>query len=241
MKRIASAIFALATMVGGAEAATYTFDPSEGQFTQGVDNQGGWSNASTLTTSSSKPSYYIGATTATPTAGRNNFFTFYLGRLDLSNQQVISATLQLQKNSYAGITSSETVEFFDVTTAPSILNNPSGFSTAIYNDLGSGKSYGSLAFLPALNTTQELLTIPLTTAALADITAAAGGYFSIGGTCTTCSLSPAQRLFVGSNATGIQQLTLVTAPVPEPSEWASLVAGLFVVGFMAKRRRGLRS
>jgi hypothetical protein len=38
---------------------------------------------------------------------------------------------------------------------------------------------------------------------------------------------------------GIRQLTLVTAPIPEPAEWTMLIAGLLVIGFIARRRREL--
>jgi hypothetical protein len=243
MKRIALAIFVLSMMVAGAHAATYTFDTSEQQFTAGADNQGGWyDNYSSQT---DDRFYWVGVrSSALGAQNRRNFFTFHLGRLDLSNEQVVSASLQISRYGYVSGDPSETVHFFDVTTPPDVLNNAVGSNQGIYVDLGSGKSYGAVEILktmsPPLGQIGDAVDVSLNAAALADITAAAGGYFSIGGSCTTCAGSY-QVVFAGGESYGIQQLTLVTAPVPEPSEWAMLVAGLALVGFIARRREELHS
>ena len=81
---------------------------------------------------------------------------------------------------------------------------------AIFNDLGSGVQYASIGVPPY----DDPMVITLNAAALADINAAAGGFFSIGGTLTPGST------------------------VPEPGTIA--LAGLALVGFAVKFRR-LRS
>lgn len=41
------------------------------------------------------------------------------------------------------------------------------------------------------------------------------------------------------SAGGIYQIQMATAPIPEPSEWMMMLAGLILVGFMVKRRSEL--
>jgi hypothetical protein len=162
-----------------------------------------------------------------------NFFSFNLASLNLSNQQIVSATLQLRKYSYGGSDPSETVQFFDVSTAASVLNNNTGTSVPIFNDLGSGASYGSVAVTSGGITT-DTVSVSLNGAALAAIAGSAGGYFSIGGSCTTCSTG--QNVFAASSATGDQLLVIQTAPVPEPSTYAMLGIGLAALAFLRRRK-----
>jgi hypothetical protein len=76
---------------------------------------------------------------------------------------------------------------FDVTTNAAALNTSTNAQVMIdaFNDLGTGSSYGS--FDVDVETTgnparlSEVLSFPLNAAALSDINASAGGYFSIGG------------------------------------------------------------
>ncbi len=67
---------------------------------------------------------------------------------------------------------------WDVTTSAAVLNANDGTSSAIFKDLASGIHYGEVSVGPY----PFLLEIPLNAAAIADINAAAGGFFSIGGT-----------------------------------------------------------
>ena len=50
-----------------------------------------------------------------------------------------------------------TVEFFDVSTEVSTLNNNAGTSAAVYNDLGSGTSYGTVPVNSPSNSTVSSL------------------------------------------------------------------------------------
>lgn len=45
-----------------------------------------------------------------------------------------------------------------------------------------------------------------------------------------------QGLFAAQAGMGVDNVTLVAAPVPEPGEWAMMIAGLAVAGFAARRR-----
>ena len=228
--RIACALFAVAAFAGSAQAATYTFDTSSGAFTPGYDNQGWWSP--TLVNQDTVTNY---ATGYTSTSAIRNFFSFNLASLDLSNQQIVSATLEVRKNGYTSPDLSETVQLFDVSTAANVLNSNTGASAAIFADLGSGKSYGSVV-IPQAGVTTDIISVSLGSAALADIAGAAGGYFSIGGSCITCS-SPGQNVFSTGSSTGVQRLVLETiSAVPEPSSYALLGIGLAALAFLRRRK-----
>ena len=224
--RMACMLFALSAFAGGAQAATYTFDT--------LTNLGNWS--ATQANADGNTNYAVGNSAGTLW---RNFFTFDLASLNLSNQQIVSATLQLRKWWYTGSDPSETVDFYDVSTLPEVLNFNQGSSAAIYNDLGSGTPYGSVG-VPRLgsigeNSTGDTINVSLNSAALANIGAAVGGYFSIGGTCPSCTTG--QTVFSGSSATGIQQLVVQTAPIPEPSTYAMLGIGLAALAFLRRRKQ----
>lgn len=99
-------------------------------------------------------------------------------RFDLSGLSggVTSVTLELQR--YQSLAA--TYSLFDVSTDPVTLNNNTGTSATIFEDLGTGTSYGSFVVAGAGLPT-DVLSFALNAAALADIAGAAGGFFSIGG------------------------------------------------------------
>ncbi len=91
---------------------------------------------------------------------------------------------------------------------------PSAPGIAIFDDLGSGKLYGSFAYLGTESYTYQ--TITLSSDAIFDLNAAIDNgdeQWAIGG-----SFAP-------------------TAPIPEPETYALMLAGLGLVGWMAKRRK----
>ena len=91
---------------------------------------------------------------------------------------------------------------------------PGAPGIAIYDDLGSGKLYGSFAYLGTEGYTYQ--TITLSSDAIFDLNAAIDNgdeQWAIGG-----SFAP-------------------TAPIPEPETYALMLAGLGLVGWMAKRRK----
>ena len=227
--RIACALFALAAFAPAASAASYTFDTSSSAFTPGYDNQGWWS--ATLPNYDTNTAYTAGYSSTSAVRG---FLTFDLGALDLANQQIASATLQLRKYYVEGTDASESVAFYDVSTPAQVLNNNVGSSAAIFDDLGSGKGYGSVTVNKAGPTT-DIVSYSLGAAALTDIAAAAGGYFSIGASCFTCTAG--QSVFSVSSSTGMQRLVLETIPaVPEPSTYAMLGIGLAALAFLRRRK-----
>jgi hypothetical protein len=229
--RTACMLFALSAFAGGAAAATYTVDTSASPFTPGTDNQGYWST--TLINNDTNANYAVGYSGS---SSIRNFFSFNLAALNLTNQQVASATLQLRRFGYTGTDLNETVAFYDVSTPAATLNNNTGVNAGIFNDLGSGASYGSVTVAQA-GTTSEMISVSLNGAALADITAVAtaSGYFSIGGSCLTCTAG--QNVFSVSGSTGIQALVIETIPaVPEPGTYAMLGIGLGALAFLRRRK-----
>lgn len=112
---------------------------------------------------------------------------------------------------------SETFELFDVTTPVSTLVAGGSGLTAIYNDLGTGVSYGSVTISAADN--GRLVVINLNTAGIAAVTAAQGGQFAIGGAVTTLAGTANQSVFGGTGAGETRQLVIVSSP---PSDWYSV-------------------
>ena len=197
------------------------------------------------------PSYFIGQVAINGTIPSNdpthNYFTFDLSSLNLAGKTIMSATLNVP--SYIGHSDSHQTSFqytvYDVSTSPTALNaaQPAG-NLGIYNDLGSGNSYGAFT-VPV--SASGVLNFSLSGAALNDIRNSAGGDFSTGGvlSLTSGAALPAgssEYLFAGSDTQnqGRPTLTLVTAPVPEVSTTVSLGLLLALGGgglAVARRRR----
>lgn len=149
-------------------------------------NQGWWSDI--VPNGATNFNYFVGSL-AGESKVRNNFFVFDIS--DLS-APVTSAVLQLQVWDVFSSAGAATVLYslFDVTTSAAILNNNEGTNEEIFNDLGSGKHYGSFAIPTGLATT-DVVTMALNSAALADLNAAIlsnAENFAIGG---TLSFTPA--------------------------------------------------
>lgn len=226
------ATFAALGTIGSAQAAIFRFDTSDNQFIPSIDNQGWWS--ATESNSDINDNYFVGRArdTIVSNAILRNFFTFDLSSL---NEEVVSATLRLQRYDGRG-NPTQTLGFFDVSTPAATLNNNEGTSAAIFDDLGTGKSYGTFDVSTRGNSS-GILSFTLNSAAIADINAAAGGFFSIGGALNAESLSSPgdQYLFGNSSGGGVQQLVI---NVPEPSSvLGTLAFGVFGAGWVLKRRQ----
>ena len=163
-----------------------------------------------------------------------SFFTFDLSNPALQGQTITGAELRLQAFFGTGYSDGGLISFFDVNTSASVLNHTVGIAPlAIWNDLGSGVTYGTgTAGSPSQQWT-DVLDFQLNSAAVADLNNAIGsGLFSIGAT------KALREIFSGSGANGNQQSVLEVSPsVPEPSTWAMLLLGFAGVGFMAYRRK----
>ena len=181
------------------------FSTSDGQFIEGADNQGWWS--ATMRGLDTRGNYATGRDLLTGEA--RSFFTFDLSTLELSGRTITSAALQVQGGNASG-DPIETVHFFDVSTDAATLNDNATASAAIFEDLGTGTSYGSHD-LPAgspYGTPSGLLWLPLDAAAIADITTASGGYFSVGAAILDFSGQLHEIAFGFTSNEGIQQLVV---------------------------------
>ncbi|MEH2309295.1 hypothetical protein [Nostoc sp.] len=201
-----------------AQAATVSLSSS---------NQGWWSK--TAGNSNQNDNYITGNLDATNYA---NFFTF-----DLNNLAGVStATLQVKRFQGAG-NPTKTLSFFDVSTAADVLaqkvNNP---NAVIYNDLVSGKNYGTFN-VSTFGNSDEILSFVLNSDAIADINARSGRFFSIGGALLG-DIGIGEQYLFGFSFESSATLVLNTdlASVPEPG----ILNGAVLVGItvLLLKRKG---
>jgi hypothetical protein len=180
------------------------FDTSDNRFDQRVDNQGWWNKS--LANSDDNDNYLVGAAGE---AGRfRDFFTFDLSML---RAKAVGATLVLRRYRGEG-DFTETLGLFDVRTAAKRLNNNDGVDVRIYRDLGSGTGYGRYV-LPTHGAGTKAVRLRLNAAAIADLNAARGGFFSIGGEVLSIKKPPARQfLFGNSEGRGVQRLVVFVEP-----------------------------
>jgi dipeptidyl aminopeptidase/acylaminoacyl peptidase len=192
---------------GPGAARTVVFSTSDSPFTPGARNQGWWNPL--VDNSDGNDNYVVGFVPGSEPDQRGeyrNFFTFDLSSL---TGRVISARLELTRFGYGSADPSETLGLFDVSTGARTLNRNNGASAAIFEDLGTGTSYGTFEVSGSAEPS-DVLSLPLNAAALADINAAAGGFFSMGG--RLLSAEAHQSLFGDSNEGGVQRLVVETVP-----------------------------
>ena len=117
--------------------------------------------------------------------GAKTYRDFAVFSLASVTQPILSATLELFNpvEGYSSADQSETLSLFDVSTAITTLRSSGSGQTAIYNDLGSGVSYGQQTILSGV--TGYMQYFALNAAALADINSKLGSQFAIGGALTT--------------------------------------------------------
>ena len=145
---------------------------------------------------------------------RNDYFVFDLGSENLGAS---SAVLRLMnppnavnaQNGYISTNPSELYQVFDVSTNPVDLMADQSGETGIFDDLGSGVSFGNRLVSAADNGT--FVEITLNSDAIAALNSSTGNW-AIGGTLTA------------------------EAPVPEPTTLLLLGSGLLVGGRLRRRR-----
>lgn len=226
---LACALCASLGFATASQATPITYSTSQGEFTPGTNNQGWWSDSATAF--DTNDNYIVGELDS---GEYRNFFTFDLTSL---MGPVTSATLQIQTTTDCAMPGgSLTYGLFDVSTAAATLNNNNGINASIFNDLGTGTSYGQTTISSC---SDSVLNISLNAAALADINAAQGGYFSIGGALLNLS-GGADQYMLGNSGGIVQNLVLdATASVPEPGSLGLFGLGLAGLGlaFLNRRRR----
>lgn len=193
---LASVFLALAVFSSVALAATTTLSTSDNRFDVGIDNQGWWSP--TLFNTDGNDNYFTGRTGSRLL---RDFFTFDLSGLD--GCTVSSATLELTHASSFG-NNPHVLGIFDVTTDAATLNNNTGTSAAIYNDLGTGTQYASVSIPNGASGTES---ISLNAAAITDINAAIPGFFSVGGSLQNLAPFGSDYLF-GASGSSSNKLTV---------------------------------
>lgn len=211
----------LASALGSAQAnaTLLSFTTNQSQFTPGVSNQGYWANRDLpcCTVMDSNDNYFTGEADFGLTTGfaeLRSFFTFDLRSL---TAPVAGASLTVYSGVFGTDSFTEVLELFDVSTEAAILNFNDRVNDAIFEDLGSGNSYGRFRLFRATDSMVDI-SLELNDAALADINAAAGGFFSIGGKIRTISQTGSEYVFgqTGGPNRRPAELTLSVAAVPGP-------------------------
>lgn len=188
-----------------ANSTLMTFSTEDNQFDAGVDNQGWYSE--TDGGGDSNDNYIAGRLGGEE---HRNFFTFDLSALD-PGDDVVGATLEVTRFSIDSDDQSETYSLFDVDTDAASLNDNDAFDAATFNDIGSGTGYGDFTVSTTTGSSGDVLSFDLNSAALADIEAAAGGFFSVGG-CVPTADDDTEWLYGFSGGSGVQRLVLEVAP-----------------------------
>jgi len=209
-----------------ARADLFSLSTGTSQFDTGVNNSGWWSP--TGFNSDTNDNYVVGSPF-------RDFFTFDLLAAPIpSGDEVVAATLKITRRLSFGINQNvETLAFHQVTTDAATLNNNEGASQSIFDDLGSGTSYGSFN-VPGSGGFNDVLFFALNDNAIADINAGINGFFSIGGDLT--SQVGNEFLFADSGGQ-TATLDIVTEPVPVPAPGAAMlgIMGLSLVGWLKWR------
>lgn len=158
----------------------------------------------------------------------NNFFNFLLPSTSFSN-----ATLYIWNNPDNPDPSPlDAGAFYTV-------HQASSFDFA---GLENGLGLGSVTLLSANTGVGHYVGISLNATGLSALNAAAGGQFNFGGSITTSYANPQDTfdqiaIFGWGDGTPVAYLDYNTAPIPEPETYAMMLAGLGMLGFMARRRK----
>ena len=182
-------------------ATTQTFTTSQSEFTGGVRNQGWWS--SSTANRDFNDNYLVGQPPDAGGARYRNFFTF-----DLSNACAASAvSLRLTRYVQSGPV---TYSLFDVSTPAATLNANNGTNEGIFEDLGTGVSFGSFSVAPG--GADDVVTFRLNVAGVSAFNAARGGFFSVGGSLGSQEATFGNFLYGFSFGAGTQELSVTCLP-----------------------------
>ncbi len=131
------------------------------------------------------------------------------------------------------------IGLYDVSSPLQSFLNNTNFGTDVYKDLGSGRQYA------AVTLSDDTVSVKLNASAVQDINASSGAVFFIGFTNETrnapgVDINVDGGIFpdgVGRSRPPIEMDLGQALPVPEPTAWVSLLAGLSLLGAVALRRR----
>ena len=162
-----------------------------------------------------------------------NWLAFHIPLLT-QNEVFVGAELLVNTSIYQSLDPFETYELHHIAAAAGTIGL---HGAAHYADLADGPVYGARVFSPYDQ--NQVVGIPLNDIALADINAAAGRLFEMGGVLTSLAVSPSysEAVFWGSHVSNFSRLQLTTAIVPEPSSWSMLLAAVPCLAWLAVRRR----
>lgn len=199
---LTATVLLLICLVTGAYAASYTFSTANDKL-DGASNNSGWWSGNASNSPANADIYMVGTYGI---ASHHNFFTFDLSSLELTDMLVSSAKLTAPLGQVLGQGLLYTL--YDVSTNVNTLNNTgSSSSVDIYNDLGSGTTYGSFA-VP----TASPFEMNLNSDALAAISNK--GWFSIGG--SLASSNTGNYYIFGNTLSTPVTLQVETVQAPEP-------------------------
>lgn len=173
-------------------------------------------------------SFGVGETGVSPFLEARNFLTFDLEITGL----IESATLRLFNLGFVSNDPTETYTLFDVDTPLPQLLNPNFMGDETFIDLGTGVSYGDVVVSDADD--NSFVEIELNVAAIADMNAALGETFAIGGAITTLDGDVTTAEFMFPPLGGNPPVELVLTVVPAPGAIPVLGLAVLVPG---RRRR----
>jgi PEP-CTERM motif len=208
----------------------------EAQISLNASDAGRVSDAGTGSTLNT--SYLAGYNTAGGGVTFRDWFAFDLSGIS-GGVANASITIFEPANGFVSNVTPLNFALYDVTSSTAtVLGGGTGL-TSVYNDLGSGNSYGSVNVTSANNGTN--ITINLSGTFIADFIAHEGTTLLIGGAVTT-SLphNSFEEIFNGSGSetSGLTAGSVVLhfTPVPEPSTYALVGVGA-LAGLVAWKRR----
>lgn len=236
MLKFTSFLFVL--LVGGASllpnsqaSADIIYVPTFKNPVGGLSNNQGWWNNKQTNPNPVNTNYFAGRQLGDESEEFRNYFSF-----DLSGISGIVVSARLEVVRYLS-REGAAYQLFDVSTSPEDLARRQIIDLDVFNDLGTGTSYGT--FNIGAGEREDLLSFLLNDDALLDINASLGSFFSIGGVSAN-NVS----LFLFSHSGGIQRLVLETEDiiaVPEPATAGLFGLGLVGLGVVSRRRRKKQS
>jgi hypothetical protein len=220
------------------QASTVVLSTSRAQIQPGVDNQG-WLNSVSANENKFNDNHITGL--LGPGDEFRSFFSFSLESL---SGTVLGARLELRRYQQQGTVN---LGFWDTTaTAAELSDTRDGvYSPGIFEDLGSGTSFGS--FQVTEGDSEDLLSFELNAQAInalnASLAQPGAGYFSMGaavqGVGYLFGTSNDEPGASGGQLNSPQRLVLRmadTQPVPEPGSLALAVLGLAVAARATRMR-----